>query len=144
MKSILLKNDNGHLVRLDQFPAVLGRSEEAAVHLTNVLASRRHCEIVDRQHGLCIRDLASVNGTIVNGTLLARDASGESSPEELQLEDGDEIIIGSDLFCVLSVNCDELTTRDTRQDSVHQTTFGERIFSLLRIKERRGSRVHSS
>ena len=50
-----------------QLPAVLGRSREADITVAHPLISRRHCEISE-DHGLLIlRDMTSLNGTMIGG-----------------------------------------------------------------------------
>lgn len=142
MKSILLKNDDGETVRLSKFPAVFGRTDDAAVHLTNVLASRIHCEIVSRPDGLAIRDLGSVNGTLVNGEPINVCHADGHSCTEIKLRDGDEIIIGSSLFTVLQVDSQELATQNSRLNPTRRSTVGERIIALLRLRERQSGTVH--
>ena len=45
----------------------LGRGPENSIRLKEFKASRRHCQIVIDEQGVKIVDLASVNGTFVNG-----------------------------------------------------------------------------
>ena len=48
-------------------PAVLGRSREADITVPHPLISRRHCEISEKDGVLMVRDLASLNGTMIGG-----------------------------------------------------------------------------
>ena len=48
-------------------PAVVGRSRDADVTVTHPLISRRHCEISENNGLLMLRDLASLNGTMIGG-----------------------------------------------------------------------------
>jgi len=50
-----------------QLPAVLGRSREADVTVVHPLISRRHCEISEDNGVLVLRDMASLNGTMIGG-----------------------------------------------------------------------------
>ena len=50
-----------------QLPAVLGRSREADITVAHPLISRRHCEISENNGLLMLRDLASLNGTMIGG-----------------------------------------------------------------------------
>ena len=50
-----------------QLPAVLGRSREADVTVAHPLISRRHCEISESNGLLMLRDMASLNGTMIGG-----------------------------------------------------------------------------
>lgn len=64
---------------------VLGRGEDAGVHIDSAKISRRHASITVRGGGAVIRDLGSKNGTFVRG----RRVDGEAS-----LSDGDEVCLG--------------------------------------------------
>jgi adenylate cyclase len=63
---------------------VLGRSDECDVVLSAVGISRRHARLVVSEDTCCIRNLASENGTRVNGVSVA----------ETVLADGDHILLG--------------------------------------------------
>jgi pSer/pThr/pTyr-binding forkhead associated (FHA) protein len=52
-------------IELKQLPAVLGRSREAAIKLPHPLVSRNHCELLEENGMLYVRDLGSLNGTYV-------------------------------------------------------------------------------
>ena len=52
-------------VRL-KLPAVIGRGREATLTLPHPLVSRRHCEIVESNGNLIVRDMGSLNGTFIN------------------------------------------------------------------------------
>lgn len=65
--------------------AVLGRAPDCDVPVGARRASRRHLEIRPGDGGHVVQDLASTNGTTVNGAPLV----GERA-----LEDGDEISFG--------------------------------------------------
>src|SRR4051794_34281533 len=67
-------------------PAKAGRALEGALVLEDKAASREHCLLERTTEGWRIRDLASRNGTRLNGRLLARDA--------VALRPGDRIEIG--------------------------------------------------
>jgi len=70
---------------------VIGRSRHCDLRLPTGDASRRHAEIVPVTGGYVLRDLASTNGTFVNGERV----------RERQLRPGDRIRIGSNTiaFC---------------------------------------------
>jgi sigma-B regulation protein RsbU (phosphoserine phosphatase) len=63
---------------------VLGRSRECGLILPDVLLSRHHAEIVQTAAGWAVRDLASRNGTRVNG---------ERITAEHPLVDGDVVVV---------------------------------------------------
>ena len=48
-------------------PVVIGTAAEADLRLEDPWVSRRHCVIEPRETGVLVRDLASTNGTLVNG-----------------------------------------------------------------------------
>jgi predicted component of type VI protein secretion system len=50
-----------------RLPAVLGRSREANITVAHPLVSRRHCEVFENDGLLMLRDLASLNGTMIHG-----------------------------------------------------------------------------
>jgi pSer/pThr/pTyr-binding forkhead associated (FHA) protein len=50
-----------------RLPTVLGRSREADVTVAHPLISRRHCEISEANGLLMLRDLGSLNGTMIEG-----------------------------------------------------------------------------
>jgi len=67
----------------------IGRSEQNQLHLDDTSVSRAHAEILfTPEGGYVIRDLASVNGTFVNGNQITQQALG----------DGDRVLIGSVSF----------------------------------------------
>ena len=54
----------GEVIQLD-LPATLGRSRGSSLPLPHPLVSRQHCELVEKDGGLFVRDLGSTNGTFV-------------------------------------------------------------------------------
>ncbi len=50
-----------------KLPTVIGRSREAGLTVAHPMISRRHSEIFERNGLLMIRDLGSLNGTVVEG-----------------------------------------------------------------------------
>jgi len=50
-----------------KLPCVLGRSRQSDVTVAHPLISRRHCELSEAAGLLLIRDLASLNGTMIGG-----------------------------------------------------------------------------
>jgi pSer/pThr/pTyr-binding forkhead associated (FHA) protein len=63
---------------------VAGRGGECGIFLADVTVSREHARFSVDASGLCVTDLASTNGTYVNGT---RHDAGK-------LAEGDELMIG--------------------------------------------------
>lgn len=70
---------------LESDTAVVGRLPSCDIVLSDSNASRRHAELGKREDGWWVTDLASTNGTLVNGVLV----------KERRLEPGDLIQIGA-------------------------------------------------
>jgi len=79
---------------VERFPVVFGRSREADVWLDDRWVSRRHCEIVLDGARLCVRDLGSTYGTLVNGRHV----------DTCPLEEGDRLSVGLSTFLVQYAN----------------------------------------
>ncbi|MBL8920273.1 MAG: FHA domain-containing protein [Myxococcaceae bacterium] len=77
----------------DQSSVVIGRTPECDVILYDAGVSRRHARIFDEGAGFHIEDLGSSNGTVVNGSKVAKQA----------LKDGDAITLGPVKFTFASV-----------------------------------------
>ncbi len=69
----------------------IGRDTTNQICLSDILVSRRHCVIEQRNDYMLLRDLESSNGTLVNNVPV----------RERQLEEGDQIKIGNTLFLFL-------------------------------------------
>lgn len=70
----------------EQCELVIGRHYDCDVVLTDLSVSRRHARIVFRDGGWVLQDLASTNGTTVNGATVGRCA----------LRPGDHLVLGSE------------------------------------------------
>jgi hypothetical protein len=77
-------------IPLERLPVLMGRGPDAEVQVLDRFASRRHCEISERDGALFVRDLGSKNGCLVNG----RDAN------ESSLRPGDTLSVGATTFVV--------------------------------------------
>jgi len=99
-----------------QLPCVVGRSRDADVTVTHPLISRRHCEISEANGLLMLRDLSSLNGTMIGGRRIT------SAP----LLPGDEFAIGPLTFRVLYEYDGDL-------DSVPTPGFAESVERNLEI-----------
>lgn len=77
----------GEEYRLD-LPVTLGRAKEASIPLPHPLVSRQHCEIIERDDALFVRDLGSTNGTFV----------GRDRVKESFLHHGQLLTIGTVTF----------------------------------------------
>jgi pSer/pThr/pTyr-binding forkhead associated (FHA) protein len=72
---------------------LIGRSKECDLRASSELVSRRHCEFILKAKSLRVRDLASKNGTFVNGVRIE---------EEIELAGGDRLQIGPLRFEVIA------------------------------------------
>ncbi len=90
--------DQGRKFELpDHEPQLIGRSSEA-LPLSDNTVSRRHAELTPDAGAWYIRDLASQNGTYVNGVRIA---------ERTRLKAGDQVRTGSTLFVYGQATWDE-------------------------------------
>ena len=78
----------GDRVPLSTTVVSIGRQSDCTVVLGDPNASRRHAEIRPVDDGFVVVDLASTNGTKVNGTNVAQH----------HLTDGDQVVIGATTF----------------------------------------------
>jgi len=91
----------------------LGRSADNDVVVDDLFVSRRHCAILVHHDRTCVvQDIASKNGTFVNGTRI-------TSPTKLQL--GDEIRICSRQFVFLNRSSNP-STKDPDSATSHTLT----------------------
>jgi hypothetical protein len=75
----------GDRVPLGEYTITIGRAPDATIVLGDPNVSRRHAEIRPQGDGFVVVDLASTNGTRVNGARIA----------EHVLHDGDEVVFGN-------------------------------------------------
>jgi serine/threonine protein kinase len=80
----------GKAVRLSGPATVIGRAQECDLVLKSADVSKRHCRIVVQPDQVIVEDLASSNGTFVNGEQIDR----------VKLADGDELEIAGHIFRV--------------------------------------------
>ena len=70
-------------------PAILGRAREATLPLPHPLVSRHHCELMEKNGQVFVRDLGSTNGTFVGS---------ERVDSETVIEHGALLTIGTVTF----------------------------------------------
>ena len=88
---VLTGEDAGRVVEVDR-PLVLGRVQGADLVIRDARASRRHAELTPEGDGLRLRDLDSVNGTLVGGEPV----------RDMLLQGGEEVRIGGVRIAVLA------------------------------------------
>ncbi len=64
-KLVIVAGADGAVEYKLSLPTTIGRSRENDVELPHPLVSRRHCELVELDGRLLVRDLGSLNGTFV-------------------------------------------------------------------------------
>ncbi len=77
----------GDPIRLDPKggPTVLGRDDECDIAISSAKVSRRHLEITFDEDRAIVKDLGTMNGTLVNDRVLA---------DPMELRDGDQVKFG--------------------------------------------------
>jgi DNA-binding winged helix-turn-helix (wHTH) protein len=84
---------------------VIGRAPDAAIHIDSPGISRHHARILVAQDGVTLEDLASKNGSYVNGILVTT----------RRLADGDEIRLGTTVLIF------RLTSETSQTETLPQT-----------------------
>ncbi len=86
---VLIGHQSGRIFVLDARPTIIGREPTSGIILDeDSPASRRHAEIFYADGEWMIRDLASRNGTLVNGIAV----------QQVGLNHHDEIVVGENVF----------------------------------------------
>lgn len=98
MKELFLRLDSGsekgRLFKVTSMGMRLGRSSSNDIHVPDEELSRNHCLFELSSSGtLRLTDLASANGTYLNGELIGTDTK--------ELKEGDEILVGNTLLTVV-------------------------------------------
>jgi pSer/pThr/pTyr-binding forkhead associated (FHA) protein len=84
-------------IPLKKLPVLIGRGPDAGIQVLDCFASRRHCEISERDGTLFVRDLGSRNGSFVNG----------HHESECWLRPGDTLSVGVTTFVVFYETSEE-------------------------------------
>jgi signal transduction histidine kinase len=83
---VIQGRDKGKVFTVDPASAILiGRQPDCQVRLSDPEVSRLHARLLARDGAICVEDVGSTNGTIVNGVMAARSIVPEDA----------EIVIGS-------------------------------------------------
>ncbi|MGF1525544.1 MAG: diguanylate cyclase [Candidatus Competibacterales bacterium] len=98
---VLAGPDLGQLYPLGDDVYIIGRDPTANIALRDTGVSRRHARLARAQQAVHIEDLASANGTFVNGQRLGA---------EIHLREGDKITLGKGTILKFT-HCDPLDQR---------------------------------
>ncbi|HYL74112.1 MAG TPA: sigma 54-interacting transcriptional regulator [Bryobacteraceae bacterium] len=93
----------GAILLLPEGRYSVGRQAKNNLHLDDHAVSREHCIFTRSGQECTLKDLESRNGTLVNGTPIT----------DCKLGQGDEIRIGSSVFCFLVASDRSLATQET-------------------------------
>lgn len=93
-------------VALEGFPCIIGRKSDCQLRILSPMISRHHCELVECEGKLVVRDLGSANGTLLNG----KRVDGEAG-----LTHGDVVQVGPVRFRV-QISADTFSIRDVREN----------------------------
>jgi len=83
-------NPQGKQVEVPLGTLTIGRAEDSDLIIASTRVSRHHCEMLNEENRVLIRDKGSGNGTLVNGEKV----------EEVVLSPGDEIQVGPLTFAI--------------------------------------------
>lgn len=83
---------DGAAVSVDELPVVVGRGPSAGLVIADPHMSRLHCELLNIEGLLAVRDLESTNGTFVNGRRVTR----------VLLKPGDRLQVGRTTVVVMA------------------------------------------
>ena len=81
---VLAGNQMGEVIPLRRGQSIMGRGSKVAIRLEDEGISRRHASLIVRGNSAILCDLASANGSRVNGKII----------KETELRDGDKIRLG--------------------------------------------------
>ena len=107
---VLAGESLGQMFRIDQSEILIGRAADTSIRLQDDGVSRHHARIVQRDGDLCIEDLESANGTLVNGNRV----------RSAILRDGDKIQVGSTTILKFT-HADEL--EESFQQKMHDAAL---------------------
>ncbi len=93
VRLVILSPSGSHRTVVRRLPLPVGRSEESRLRIAQDCVSRRHCEIVERDGAVFVRDLKSTNGTLVDGVAIEPEA-------DVAVPSGSVIKVGAAAFRV--------------------------------------------
>lgn len=123
-RGYLVEQSTGRRVAV-RTPVTIGRTRDCEFVIEDASASRRHVEVAPRGDGFVWKDLASTNGTLLNGRAML---AGE-------LRHGDQIQIGETVI-LFHVDDDEQTAGASPSPLGDSALFQETILGLGGTEER--------
>jgi pSer/pThr/pTyr-binding forkhead associated (FHA) protein len=73
VRFVILSTSGKPRTSIKRLPLLVGRADEAKLRVVQDCVSRRHCEFVERNGDVFVRDLKSTNGTLLDGELIPPD-----------------------------------------------------------------------
>jgi signal transduction histidine kinase len=123
--------DQGKRFEFVSSPVALGRDNSSSVRLHDTEVSRRHAELRLDRNGYRIIDLASANGTLVNGQTV----------EQTLLHSGDRVQLGQTVMLFHEGNGEGHRDLTARVDLLLKSSPDDRSAILKSIPSDEGSRV---
>ena len=96
-----------------KLPIIVGRGQQASFRIPHGQISRRHCELLESNGSVFIRDLGSTNGTMVKGTMLP-------SKTKVPIPPGSVVQLGDLAFRVNYVASNDGRAAQTVEDSFEE------------------------
>lgn len=96
-----------------KLPIIVGRGQQASFRIPHGQISRRHCELLESNGSVFIRDLGSTNGTMVKGTMLP-------SKTKVPILPGSVVQLGDLAFRVNYVASNDGRAAQTVEDSFEE------------------------
>lgn len=93
VRFVVIAPENHACTRDVRLPILIGRADDAKFRIRDDRISRRHCELIDDEGVVRIRDLGSTNGTFLNDEQLEKDVAVEVPPDAV-------VRVGSCMFRV--------------------------------------------
>lgn len=102
---------------------IVGRGQKTQVWVNDKNISREHCQIICDKDGLFLEDLASKNGTFING---------EKVGKKIALTEGDEIRLASSSLLKISLQKKPPTEQNPKNNKgVEADTFKDRLNNVI-------------
>jgi pSer/pThr/pTyr-binding forkhead associated (FHA) protein len=119
---------------------IIGRGEDCNLQIADNIdmkVSRYHCLLDINPPEMRIRDLGSLNGTIVNGKKIGQRKAGESPEEALKavfpeydLSNNDQVVVGDIIFDISTET--ELEKQKTPYISVEEENNKPNFFDIIK------------